>query len=43
MGNPIYNPDDKAGNRVQVIKRVPNIAKIDNELVSAAEREAASA
>jgi dynein light chain 1 len=42
-GNPIYDGMDKAQAKLQVVKRLPNIAKVDNDMVSPGERDAAKA
>ena len=42
-GNPIYDGMDKAAAKLQVLKRVPQVAKIDNDMVSPGERDAAKA
>jgi dynein light chain 1, axonemal len=38
VGNPIYDGLDKTAAKMQVIKRLPKVAKIDNEMVIDAER-----
>lgn len=43
VGNPIYDGLDKTAQRINVIKRIPNVAKIDNEMVAPHERDAAQA
>lgn len=42
-GNPIYDGMEKAQAKLQVLKRLPNLAKIDNDMVSPGERDAAKA
>jgi len=42
IGNPIYEGMDRAAAKLQVLKRLPRVAKVDNEMVIDAEREAAS-
>lgn len=49
MGNPIYdevtgqNPADiKEKQRIEVLKRLPNLTKLDGDMVKPAEREAAT-
>jgi dynein light chain 1 len=42
-GNPIYDGMEKAAAKLQVIKRIPNIQKVDNDMVSPGERDAAKA
>lgn len=42
LGNPIYEGMDKRDAKLQVLKRLPRLAKIDNEMVIDDEREAAS-
>jgi dynein light chain 1 len=41
VGNPIYDDMSKEQARIEVIKRLPNVAKIDGDMVKPAEREAA--
>ena len=41
VGNPIYDEMTKEQARIEVIKRLPNVAKIDGDMVKPAEREAA--
>ena len=42
-GNPIYDGMEKSAAKLQVLKRLPNLAKIDNDMVSPGERDAAKA
>lgn len=42
-GNPAFDGMDKAAQRLAVLKRVPQIAKLDNEMITQGERDAASA
>jgi hypothetical protein len=42
-GNPCYEGLDKAAAKLQVLKRIPHVSKIDSEMVSPGEREAAAA
>lgn len=42
IGNPIYEGMDRATAKMQVLKRLPRVAKVDNEMVIDAEREAAA-
>lgn len=42
IGNPIYEGMDRATAKMQVLKRLPHVAKVDNEMVIDAEREAAA-
>jgi len=42
LGNPMYENLTKAEARIEVLKRLPNVTKIDGELVKPDEREAAS-
>lgn len=42
IGNPIYEGMDKKLAKLQVLKRLPKLVKIDNEMVIDAEREAAA-
>jgi dynein light chain 1 len=42
-GNPLYDAHaDKAACRAAVVKRVPQIQKLDNEMITSIEREAAA-
>jgi dynein light chain 1 len=41
VGNPIYDEVPKDQVRIEVLKRLPNVAKIDGDMVKPAEREAA--
>ena len=44
IGNPIYDQfEEEAERRVNVLKHLPNLAKIDGKMVTPAEREAAKA
>jgi dynein light chain 1, axonemal len=44
LGNPMYDGvPDKAAAKLQILKRLPNLAKIDSEMVSPADRAAAAA
>ena len=40
-GNPIYDEMTKEQARIEVLKRLPQVAKIDGDMVKPAEREAA--
>ncbi len=42
VGNPISEGLDRTAAKMQVLKRLPRLAKVDNEMVIDAEREAAS-
>jgi len=42
VGNPLYEGGDRAAGRLQVLRRLPALSKIDNELVLDSEREAAA-
>lgn len=42
VGNPLYEGMERAAARLQVLRRLPLLAKIDNELVLDSEREAAA-
>jgi dynein light chain 1 len=42
VGNPLYEGGDRAAARLQVLRRLPALTKIDNELVLDSEREAAA-
>lgn len=42
IGNPIYDGLDRTQAKLNVLKRLPHLAKIDNEMVIDAEREMAS-
>ena len=42
IGNPIYDGMDRQTAKLHVIKRLPRIAKVDNEMVIDSERDAAS-
>lgn len=41
VGNPIYDEVPKDQARIEVLKKLPNVAKIDGDMVKPAEREAA--
>jgi hypothetical protein len=41
LGNPLYDGLDKAAARLQVLKRLPRLDKVDNEVVTDNDREAA--
>ena len=41
VGNPIYDELSKEAARIEVLKRLPNVAKIDGDMVKPAERDAA--
>jgi dynein light chain 1, axonemal len=41
IGNPFANGFDKAEYRVEVIKRIPQISKLDGEMITPVERESA--
>lgn len=43
VGNPLYEGAERAASRAAVLRRLRGLAKLDNELVLEAEREAASA
>ncbi len=43
VGNPMYEGMDKAAAKLQVLKRLPQVSKIDSEMVSPGDREAAKA
>jgi dynein light chain 1 len=42
VGNPIYDEHPKDQCRIEVIKRLPNIAKLDGDMVKPSERELAT-
>lgn len=42
IGNPIYEGLDKQTAKLQVLKRLPRLVKIDTDMVLDAERDAAS-
>jgi dynein light chain 1 len=42
VGNPMYEGMDRKEAKLQVLKRLPRLVKIDNEMVIDAEREMAS-
>jgi len=42
VGNPIYDDLPKEQSRIEVLKRLPNLAKIDGDMVKPAERELAT-
>ena len=42
FGNPIYDDMPKEQARIEVLKRLPQVAKIDGDMVKPAEREIAS-
>jgi dynein light chain 1 len=42
VGNPIYDEMPKEQARIEVLKRLPQVAKIDGDMVKPAEREAAT-
>lgn len=42
IGNPIYDGIDRKEAKLQVLKRLPRLAKVDNEMVIDAERELAA-
>ena len=42
IGNPIYDEVPKEQIRIEVLKRLPQITKIDGDLVKPAERELAT-
>jgi len=42
-GNPLYDGADRAAARLQVLKRLPALTKLDNELILDSERAAAAA
>lgn len=41
-GNPIYDDMPKEQARIEVLKRLPQVAKIDGDMVKPTEREMAS-
>ena len=43
FGNPIYDDMPKEQARIEVLKRLPQVAKIDGDMVKPTERELASA
>lgn len=42
IGNPIYDDMPKEQARIEVLKRLPNVAKIDGDMVKPTERELAT-
>lgn len=42
VGNPIYDDMPKDQARIEVLKRLPQVAKIDGDMVKPAERELAT-
>lgn len=42
LGNPIYEGMDKATARLKVLKRLPRLEKVDNYVVTDAQRDAAA-
>ena len=42
VGNPIYDEMPRDSARIEVIRRIPQIAKIDGDMVKPAERELAT-
>lgn len=42
VGNPIYDEFSKDQCRIEVLKRLPNVAKIDGDMVKPSERELAT-
>ena len=42
VGNPIYEGLELADARIEVLRHLPNLSKIDGDLVKPAEREAAA-
>ena len=42
VGNPIYDEFSKDQVRIEVLKRLPNVAKIDGDMVKPSERELAT-
>ena len=43
VGNPIYDELSREQQRIEVLKKLPNVAKIDGDMVKPAEREEAAA
>jgi dynein light chain 1 len=43
LGNPMFDGMDKPTARVAVVRKLPNLAKLDNEMITGAERDAAKA
>ena len=43
FGNPIYDDMPKEQARIEVLKHLPNLAKIDGDMVKPTERELANA
>jgi hypothetical protein len=42
IGNPIYDDYSREAARIEVLRRIPQVAKIDGDMVKPAERELAS-
>ncbi len=42
IGNPIYNDMPKEAARIEVLRRIPQVLKIDGDMVKPAERELAT-
>lgn len=42
VGNPIYEDMTKDEARIEVLRRLPNVAKIDGDMVKPSERELAT-
>lgn len=42
MGNPIYDEFSKEQARIEVLKKLPNVVKIDGDMVKPSERELAT-
>jgi dynein light chain 1, axonemal len=42
VGNPLYDDFSKDQARIEVLKRLPQVAKIDGDMVKPAEREQAT-
>jgi dynein light chain 1, axonemal len=42
IGNPIYDDFSREAARIEVLRRIPQVAKIDGDMVKPAERELAS-
>jgi hypothetical protein len=42
IGNPIYDDYSRENARIEVLRRIPQVAKIDGDMVKPAEREQAS-
>jgi dynein light chain 1, axonemal len=42
VGNPIYDEMSREQARIEVLKRIPQVSKIDGDMVKPAERELAN-